>query len=73
MTSSTTQETLTMTREEALEMMKSGHKITHEYFTPSEYFCMKFKSIIAEDGVDFSDLFFTRDMYADGWSIFEEK
>lgn len=62
-----------MTREEALKMMKSGHKITHEFFSSSEYFYMKFKSIIAEDGVDFSELFFTTDMYADGWSIFEEK
>ncbi|ANM46651.1 hypothetical protein BI036_gp208 [Morganella phage vB_MmoM_MP1] len=62
-----------MTREEALELMKGGHKITHKYFTSSEYFYMKFNSIIAEDGVDFSKLFFTTDMYADGWSIFEEK
>lgn len=62
-----------MTREEALELMKGGHKITHKYFTSSEYFYMKYNLIIAVHDMDFSELFFAMDMYADGWSIFEEK
>lgn len=62
-----------MTRTEAMNAMMSGKKITHEDFTSGEYFYVKNYKIVSEDGYDFSELFYTVDFYADGWSVFEGK
>ncbi len=60
-----------MNREEALEAMKDGHKIMHEYFSPEEHFYMVNGNIIDESGYDWNFLFFKRDMYEKGWAIKE--
>jgi hypothetical protein len=41
-----------MTRDEAIEAMKKGWKVTHEYFTPEEWITMRGEKILLEDGVE---------------------
>lgn len=43
-----------LTQAEAMEAMKAGKRIQHQYFTPEEYLYMEFRSIISEDGYDFN-------------------
>lgn len=40
-----------MTKQEAIEFMKKGGKVTHRYFTPGEWMTMKGHVIYFEDGV----------------------
>lgn len=64
-----------MTREEAYEALKEGNKITHHYFGRNEYYEMKDNSIIAEDGVNHSRVFWQQDQdnwRADGWELYIE-
>lgn len=42
-----------MTRFEAVEAMKQGHKVTHQYFASNEYLYMDNGVITSEDGYDF--------------------
>lgn len=60
-----------MDRKEALEAMKGGHKIMHEYFSPEEYLYMVNGDIKDESGYFWNFLFFKRDMYEKGWTIKE--
>ena len=41
-----------MTREEALQCMIDGHKVTHRFFTSDEYIYMIAQNIYTEDGYD---------------------
>lgn len=40
-----------MNKQEAIDFMKSGGKVTHRYFTPGEWMTMKDHVIIFEDGI----------------------
>lgn len=62
-----------MNRDEAYQAMLDGHRIRHQNFTSSEYFFIRNGCIISEDGYDFSKLFYSRDLYKDGWLIKNEK
>lgn len=42
-----------MTRDEALQAMINGHKVTHIYFTDDEYIYMVAQNIYSEEGYDF--------------------
>lgn len=42
-----------MTREEALQAMINGEKVTHRYFTSDEYIYMKGGNIFSEEGYNF--------------------
>lgn len=62
-----------MTREEAFQEMMSGKKISHQYFGSNEYYEMKNGKIIAEDGVNHTQVFRSTEgnnWRADGWFIF---
>jgi hypothetical protein len=66
-----------MTRQEALEAMLDGHKVTHQYFTPEEWATMNDKGmVVLEDGVVCSAAEFWRnrsnDCFDKGWSYFPE-
>jgi hypothetical protein len=43
-----------MTKTEAIEAMKRGEKVTHQYFTQDEWVTMKGNRIVFEDGVNMS-------------------
>ena len=63
-----------MTREEALEKMKQGFKITNEYFTSEEYLHMVDGVIRSEDGYNFDEWFYfprlSETWKYDGWRLF---
>lgn len=59
-----------MTREEAVLAMKDGKKVTHNYFSSSEYLRMINGSIHTEDGYYFTDMFYEREWFATGWRVF---
>lgn len=40
-----------MSKEEAIQAMKAGKKVTHQYFTPDEWMTMREGFIAFEDGV----------------------
>ena len=59
-----------MNREEALQEMKAGAKVRHEYFTSEEYLFMdRYGRIMTEDGYEFADQFFANDWFATGWQV----
>lgn len=62
-----------MIRQEAYAAMKDGSKITHQYFSSNEYYEYKNNSIIAEDGVDHTRVFWSKeqnDWRETGWEIY---
>ena len=66
-----------MTREQALQAMKYGCKVTHTYFTDEEYIRMEDHDIFSEEGYNFGTVFAEfwwekRDNknFDDGWSVF---
>jgi len=60
-----------MTRLEALEAMKQGHKIIHRYFAPDEYLYMVDDNIKSEEGYDFDDWFEDgTDWKENSWSVY---
>lgn len=65
-----------MTKEEAIEKMKAGEKVTHRYFTSDEWMTMEGGKIVLEDGVRCSTHEFWRwrtdDVWNDGYEIFNE-
>lgn len=65
-----------MRSQAAYEAMKNGHKIAHNYFSPSEYYELKGEEIIAEDGVNHTAAFFNNSgssaWRADGWEIYTD-
>lgn len=63
-----------MTFEEAKQHARQGVKVTHNYFSQTEYMTMKGNIIIFEDGVEIfaNDWLSGKDYLLDGWSIFNE-
>ena len=62
-----------MTREQAMEYIECGDKITHESFKPKEYLKLRHGEVVDEKGKICTDAFFNKDSWQDGWSIFEPK
>lgn len=46
-----------LTREEARQAMKDGHKVSHMYYTSDEYLEMKGNAIVCENGYNMTDVF----------------
>ena len=67
-----------MTREDALEMIIGGEKVTHEYFSDDEFIYMKDDDIYTEEGFNMgtvNDEFWIirkTEMFDDGWSIYKK-
>lgn len=66
-----------MTKDEALEKMKQGFKVSNQYFTSDEFLYMKENGVImSEDGYNFNDWFFNirkgEEWKLDGWSVYCE-
>ena len=67
-----------MTREDALNAMISGEKVTHEYFSDDEFIYMKDDDIYTEEGFNMgtvNDEFWIirkTEMFDDGWSIYKK-
>lgn len=65
-----------MTKQEAIEQMENGVKITHDYFAYDEWMTIKNNRIITEDGYSHSKNEFwayrTDERWDNGYSIFEE-
>lgn len=62
-----------MTKQEAIEQMKKGEKVTHTYFSDNEYIYQKGCIIYSEDGVRHEEFWTLRNglLFEDGWSIFK--
>lgn len=58
-----------MSRQEAFNAMKSGKKITHQYFSKDEFYEIKDGAIIAEDGVNHTSVFWSleQEWRSHGW------
>lgn len=66
-----------MTKDEAIQAMKQGKKVTHRYFASDEYVCIKTEDEFTfEDGVTCSpqEFFSTRNHrdWETDWEIFQE-
>lgn len=65
-----------MTKLEAINAMKDGHKVTHRYFTPDEFIFMKGNRIHTEDGANvFEDEFWKyrqNEAFLFDWEIFND-
>ncbi len=66
-----------MTKDEALEKMKQGFKVSNQYFTSDEFLYMKEDGVImSEDGYNFNDWFFNirkgEEWKLDGWRVYRE-
>jgi hypothetical protein len=66
-----------MTRDEALQAMKYGCKVTHNYFTDEEFIYMKDRNIFSEEGYDFGGIYdefwyekSKNEGFVDGWEIY---
>ena len=66
-----------MTREEALQAMKYGCKVTHKYFTDDEFIYMKDHNIFSEEDYDFGSVFgefwqekSRNENFDDGWCVY---
>lgn len=66
-----------MTKEEALQAMHEGVKITHSHFTPNEFMTIDRGDILLEDGVRCSIQEFFRwrtgESWQDGYYLYEQK
>lgn len=70
-----------MTRDEALQAMIDGEKVTHRFFSSDEYIYMKAQNIFTEDGYDCGTVnqsfWISRgsrsgdDMWLEDWSIYK--
>lgn len=64
-----------MTREEAIEQMKQGKKVTHRYFSNDEWMTIENGKFLLEDGVRISFeefwLYRYQDSWKDGYEIYE--
>jgi len=62
-----------MNKQEAIQSMREGNKITHHYFSPEEWITMKGNLVLTEDGYEmFLNEFFsyrTVPGWEDGYSI----
>lgn len=63
-----------MDLQEAKEKAQKGIKVTHEYFSNTEYMTMRGNQIVFEDGVKifFDEWTKGKDWLKDGWSEFKE-
>jgi hypothetical protein len=67
-----------MTKEEAIQEMIAGKKVTHRHFTPEEWVTMgTYGQMVLEDGVECSPFEFWRwrtdESYETDWELFEKK
>lgn len=66
-----------MTKEEALQAMQNGEKVTHGYFASNEHICMQDGMIITIEGYEVSPEIFWRyrssPIWNSGWSIVNAK
>jgi hypothetical protein len=66
-----------MTRDEIIQELIAGKKVTHDYFTDDEWLMMDGNMYLLEDGVKLSPEEFWKyrqsDSYDNGWSIFNDK
>ena len=62
-----------MNWEEAKKLAKIGIKVTHAYFSPSEYLIMYGNMIVFEDGVQIfeQEWFKGKDYLLNNWSLYE--
>ncbi|AEJ81391.1 gp15 [Erwinia phage vB_EamM-Y2] len=58
-----------MSWEEALKALREGKRVSHEYFTPDEWFEMKDGRIYCEGGYPMDRWFTGDDWQLTGWSI----
>lgn len=65
-----------MTKDEALEKMKQGFKVSNEYFTSEEFLFMKNGVITSEDGYNFNNWFNVirqgEEWKLTGWRVYNE-
>lgn len=65
-----------MTKAEALQVMREGHRVTHRYFQPHEWMMIKDNMIIFEDGTTITIEEFYNIRNQDSWeneySLFED-
>lgn len=63
-----------MTLEEAVKLAQNGVKVTHRYFSPTEYMTMQGNMVIFEDGVKIflHDWVGGNEFLLDGWTRFIE-
>ncbi len=66
-----------MTKQEAIEAMMAGQKVTHRHFTSDEFITMKLGRIVDENGYSFNAnqfwSFRTSESFNSDWKIFESK
>lgn len=64
-----------LTKQQAIEAMREGKKITHRYFSPEEYITIKDNKIVTEEGYRCSQMEFwayrTSKEFETGWYLFE--
>ena len=69
---------MTLTKKEAMQLLKQGHKITHKHFCHDEYIYLKNKKVHTEEGYNVGGLtskFMTirsGSMWNEGWNIYEK-
>ena len=67
-----------MTKQEAIEAMKAGKKVTHKWFTDNEFMTSDERGLVftLEDGVKCNSfefwLYRSDDSWNNNWSIFDE-
>lgn len=66
-----------MTKQEAIEQMNDGAKITHRHFDKDEWMTIRYGRLVLEDGVKCSlETFFsfrTDESWNDGYELFTTK
>jgi hypothetical protein len=67
-----------MTKQEAVEAIEAGEKVSHRFFTDEEYITKgKDGCYVFENGYEFLPFVFWSDRnteeWGDGWAIFQEK
>lgn len=65
-----------MNKEEAIQAMQEGKKVTHRYFTPDEWMTMRMGMVVLEDGVVCTPQEFwqwrTDSVWNNGYKLLEE-
>ena len=65
-----------MTKDEAIQAMKKGFKVTHQYFSSDEFIYMENGRIHDENGYDLDDEFWQwrqEDYWLTGWDLYHTK
>ena len=64
-----------MNKQEAIEAMKKGFKVTHDYFSSDEFITMIGDKIVTEEGYSFNATEFwkyrTHESFNTGWSYYK--